>query len=318
MASLFPNFVSFDEKVSSSPSVTIHGVRSGTGPPLLLIHGYPQTHYIWHKVAPTLAKTYTVVAIDLRGYGASSKPSLRSSSDISSAPSDADDHSLYAKSAMARDCVAVMKAQGFSKFSIIGHDRGGRVAHKLAIDHPDAAERVMVLDICPTLAMYNATNKAFATAYWHWFFLIQPFPFPERAMLASPETYAEKQMAVMAGVVENRESVFALEAWKEYGKLFTDADTVHAMCEDYRAAAKEDCDEQQKDEEAGKKIKCPFMVLWGKKGVCEKMFDTKKEWKKVCEEGMLDEKSQAVPCGHYIPEEKPEGLLQHINEFFKA
>jgi len=236
---------------------------------------------------------------------------------MTSTPSDSDDHSLYTKSAMASDCVAVMKAQGFSKFNVLGHDRGGRVAHKLAVDHSSSVERVMVLDICPTLAMFNATDKAFAQAYWHWFFLIQPFPFPEKTILAAPEAFAEKQMAAMAGVLGDREAVFAPEAWAEYGKMFRDADTVHAMCEDYRAAAKEDCEAQREDLEEGRMIECPFKVLWGAKGVCEKMFDTKKEWRKVCKEAALDESSQAVPCGHYIPEEQPETLLEHALEFFK-
>lgn len=211
-----------------------------------------------------------------------------------------------------------MDAFGFDKeFSVLGHDRGGRVAHAMCADYPQRVKKAMMLDIVPTLAMFNATNKMFATAYWHWFFLIQPHPFPENAMLAAPQTFAEKQLTRMLKTSgRKREDVFVDAAWEEYCKLFTDAEGVHGMCEDYRAGAQEDCIEQEQNIKAGKKIQCKIRVLWGKDGVCEKGFDVKKEWEKVSEDGCWDEKSEAVPGGHYIPEEQPEVLKKHVMEFF--
>jgi len=173
----------------------------------------------------------------------------------------------------------------------------------------------MVLDIVPTLAMFRATDRALATAYWHWFFLSQPAPFPEKAILAAPDVFAEKQLTRMLHG-RKREEVFVDEAWEEYCKLFRDEDGVHAMCEDYRAGAEEDCDEQEREDSEGRKIKCPLMCLWGKLGVVEKAFNAKKEWEKVCEEGMWDDRSEAVEGGHYVPEEQPEVLVRHILAFF--
>lgn len=308
MSSLFPNFETFDTPTSTSPPVTLHGIRAGTGPPLLLLHGYPQTHHIWHKVAPQLSSHFTVIIPDLRGYGRSSKPANHASPN---------DHSLYAKSAMARDCVALMKAHGFPRFAVCGHDRGGRVTHKLATDFPDAVTRAMVLDIAPTLAMYEATDMEFATAYWHWFFLIQPAPFPETAILGAPEAMAKRQVLRLSSVDEARvNEVFAPEVYKVYEDLFRDKDGVHSMCEDYRAAATVDLEEQRADLKAERKIKCPFRALWGSKGMVEKKFDAVREWEKVCEPGCVDKKSRAVQSGHYIPEEAPDELLEDIMEFF--
>jgi len=309
---LFPaNFFAFTVWVRESPNVDIFALTGGQGPPLLLLHGYPQTHLIWHKLVPSLVQHYTLIIPDLRGYGRSSKPRR---------DDDANDHSWYAKSTMAEDMIIMMQQLGWGDkaFYVLGHDRGGRVAHAMCVNYPERVKKAMLLDIVPTLAMFNATDKMLATAYWHWFFLSQQRPFPEDAMLAAPQAFAEKQLArMLATAGRRREDVFADAAWEEYCKLFTDAQTVHGMCEDYRAGAKEDCEEQDRDLKSGKKIQCKIRVLWGKEGVCEKGFDVKKEWEKVSERGCWDDRGEAVPGGHYIPEEQPEILSRHVLEFFK-
>ena len=301
MSSLYPGFHAFD--ISVEPNIVIHGVRAGSGLPLLLLHGFPQTHLIWHKVADKLTSKYTLLIIDIRGYGASSKPSVNYEEDPS-------DHKLYTKSAMARDCATLMTKLGYTSFFVCGHDRGGRIAHKLCVDHPARVRKCMVLDICPTKAMYEATNMRFAHAYWHWFFLTQPAPFPEKLMMASPEVVSEKCFKGKADYLSPE------DAMTEYKKQFTNWDTAHAMCEDYRASMQEDIEESKADITAGKRIKSPFMVLWGKQGVVEKCFDAKAEWQRVCEPGLLDETSCAVDCGHYIPEEAPGDLVKHMERFF--
>lgn len=303
MVDLYPGFQNFD--ISVERDIVIHGVRSGTGPPLLLLHGFPQTHLIWHKVARHLVARFTLIIIDIRGYGASSKPAI---------PYDSNpqDHGLYAKSAMARDCATLMTKLGFQAFFLCGHDRGGRIAHKLCVDYPERVSKCMVLDICPTKAMYESTNMRFAYAYWHWFFLTQPAPFPEKLMLASPDEMSAKCLK------ERATDLFVEEALVEYKKQFRDWDTVHAMCEDYRASMHEDIAESEKDIKEGKRIRCPLMVLWGKQGIIETSFDARKLWTDVCEVGLLDENSSTLDCGHYIPEEAPEQLTKYMNGFFQS
>jgi haloacetate dehalogenase len=278
--------------------VSIQGFQAGQGAPLLLLHGFPQTSLIWHKIAPKLTTSYRVVAVDLRGYGGSSKP-----------PGDAS-HKAYSKSTMAQDVVTVMDRLNYKKFYVCGHDRGGRVTHKLCIDHPDRVIKAMVLDICPTLAMFDQTDKLFATAYWHWFFLIQPTPFPEMMINYNPELFTQKFMA-LPGVPQE---TFHPDALKAYTDLFRDKAGCHGMCEDYRAGASIDMKEQREDIEKGRKIQCPLKVIWGKKGLIERKFNAVEEWRKVCSS---DVEGEAFECGHYIPEEKPELLLQHIQSWFK-
>lgn len=264
-------------------------------PPLLLLHGHPQTHVIWHKVTPALMEHYTLVLPDLRGYGDSSHP-----------PASAD-HSNHSKRVMAKDNVELMASLGYKRFSILAHDRGARVAHRLAVDHPDAVERLVVLDIAPTLAMYEGTDEFFARKYWHWFFLIQPTPLPETLINASPETFIRACMVKFAGDVDP----FGDEAMGEYLRCAQIEGWSTGVCEDYRAAASIDLEHDRADRDAGKKVKAPLMAVWGKAGVVEKCFDALKEWKRVAE----DVRGGTVQCGHYIPEEAPKELLDSVLPF---
>lgn len=291
----FEDFTSFR---FADGEVDIHGVKGGAGPPLLLLHGHPQSHLIWHRCAPRLARHFTVIAADLRGYGASGKP-----------PSDAA-HTPYAKRAMAADQVALMRHFGFERFMVCAHDRGARVAHRMALDHPDAVERLMLLDIAPTLAMYERTDRAFASAYFHWFFLIQPAPFPETLIEGNPAAYVDGVMSSQhAGLAP-----FAPQALDAYRRALAQPGAVHAMCEDYRAAATLDLEHDRADLERGNKIGCPLRVLWGEHGVIAQCFEPLDEWRKVAR----DVSGRALPCGHYIPEEAPDDLVAEMMRFFAA
>ena len=285
---LFPGF---DRRRIACADVEINAVVGGSGPPLLLLHGYPQTHAIWHKLAPRLAARYTVVAADLRGYGDSFKPA------------GLPDHSNYSKRAMARDQVELMRALGFERFYIAGHDRGGRVGHRLALDHPECARKLALLDIAPTKAMYEQTTMAFARAYYHWFFLIQPAPFPETLINASREVYLRRGL-------RGPPETFAPAAWAEYVRCFDEA-TVHASCEDYRAAASIDLEHDRADEAAGNKVRCPLLVLWGRDGVIERCFKPLEDWRRVA----TDVRGKALAAGHYLPEEAPDAVYAELVDF---
>ena len=267
----------------------------GNGPPILLLHGFPQTKAIWEIVAPELAKNYTVVASDLRGYGESSKPHGKA------------DHSSYSKRAMAADQHALMKALGHEQFFLLGHDRGGRVSHRLAMDFPDSVLRLMVLDISPTLTMYNNTTMEFAKGYWHWFFLIQNEPIPETMIGANPEFWLKNHMGRHAGT-----GIFTPQRWADYLAGANNAQSMHAMCEDYRAAATIDLVHDRADRAAGKKLKMPLRVLWGEHGLVNKCFEPIADWQVVSQEvsGMT------LPSGHYIPEECPDELIADARKFF--
>jgi haloacetate dehalogenase len=291
-AGLFPGFSARDVEAGG---VAVHAVIGGSGPPLLLLHGYPQTHAIWHKVAPRLANRFTVVCADLRGYGDSGKP-----------PTDSR-HAPYSKREMAKDLVDCMRQLGFPRFRLAGHDRGGRVAHRLAMDHPEAVERLAVLDISPTLAMYEATDMAFARAYWHWFFLIQKAPLPETMIGADPAFYLRHKMGDgSAGMAP-----FTPEAWAEYERCFT-REAIHASCEDYRAAATIDLEHDRADREAGRRIACPLLALWGAHGVVERCFQPLADWGRVASEV----RGRALPAGHYLPEEVPDLVAGEFESFF--
>ena len=289
---LFPEFLRKKFKTSGA---TIHAVWGGKGPPVLLLHGYPETHVMWHKVAPALARSHTVVCPDLRGYGASSKPR------------GLPDHSNYSKRAMAQDMVEVMQALGHASFHVVGHDRGGRVAHRLARDHSSRVRSLTVLDISPTLKMYQSTNMAFARAYYHWFFLIQPAPLPEKMLAAMGVKY------ILGRIGRGRSKLkhFPSAAQRAYARAFNDPRTIHATCEDYRAAATIDLVHDRQD--LRKKIRMPVLALWGKQAVVEAMFDCLADWREVA----ADVRGKALDCGHFIPEEKPAALLAELRRFWK-
>ncbi len=287
-AILFPGFRTFD---ADAGSLTIHGVIGGSGPPVLLLHGYPQTHAIWHRVAPKLAKRFTVIATDLTGYGDSAKPA-----------SDAG-HSPYRKDAMARDQVRAMAALGFERFHLVGHDRGGRVGHRLALDHPDAVQSLTVLDIAPTLHMYRNTTDMFARAYWHWYFLIMVSPVPERMIGADPSFFIRQHMSRRPHGLD----LFHPAALAEYERCFAMPATIHATCEDYRASATVDMEKDAAD--FGRlRIKAPLLALWGNHGAVGPNFDILETWREWAD----DVRGGAVDCGHYIPEDAPEVLLRWL------
>jgi haloacetate dehalogenase len=288
---LFPGFRRRRIRTSGA---TINLVTAGGGPPLLLLHGYPETHAMWHKVAPELARDYTVVCADLRGYGDSSKPK------------GLPDHSNYAKRAMAQDMVEVMQALGHGTFHLAGHDRGARVAHRLARDHSSRVRSLAVMDISPTLKMYESTDQAFATAYYHWFFLIQKPPLPEQLLAGHVPHYILGRLGRGKSGLKH----FSPAARREYIRCFRDPRTIHATCEDYRAAAGIDLAHDRRD--LRRKIRMPVLVLWGRQGVIEKMFDPLKDWRAVAQDVLRD---RALDCGHFLPEEKPREVLAELRRF---
>jgi len=288
-------FEGFRLEMVDTGEATIRARIGGSGPPLLLLHGSPQTHLMWHKVAPRLAERFTVVAADLRGYGQSSKPST------------APDHEPYSKRAMARDQVAVMRHFGFERFAVAGHDRGGRCAYRMALDHPDAVTRLAILDILPTLEHYRRTDMRFAMGYWHWFFLPQPYPIPERLIGGDPDFYFKREWPDP----DEPPAYFAPEALDDYLQAFRDPRTVHAICEDYRAAATYDCRADEADF-GGRKIACPVLVLWGAKGILPKCYDTLAVWRDWAD----DVRGGPIDSGHYLAEERPDETLAALLDFF--
>jgi len=294
MSSLFPNF---ESELIEVNGVSIMTRKGGAGRPLLLIHGHPQTHAIWHRVAQELAKSHTVVMTDLRGYGDSSKPE------------GAPNHLNYSKRTMALDQIEVMRHFGFAEFDVLAHDRGARVAHRLALDHPKAVKRLVLLDIAPTLAMYEKTSNQFARAYWHWFFLIQPSPLPERLIQADPSAYVRDVMGRRSAGL----APFDPRALAEYMRCMELPGAAHGLCEDYRASATIDLVHDQLDIDAKNLLQQPLLILWGEQGVVNQCFDPLKDWTKVA----VNVKGHALPCGHYIPEEAPELLLQQVQSFLE-
>jgi haloacetate dehalogenase len=262
---------------------------------LLLLHGYPQTHAMWHKVAPRLAERFTVVATDLRGYGASGKPD------------GPPDHQAYSKRVMAQDQVRVMASLGFERFGVVGHDRGGRVAHRMVLDHENRIVRWAVLDIVPTRTMYLKTDRRFAEAYYHWFFLIQPAPFPERLIGADPDFFLNRHLGSRHGGL----AAFDGRALAQYRSAFRNPASIHASCEDYRAAATIDLEHDEAD--LDHRILAPLLVLWGAHGIVQLCFEPLSDWRARA----TIVTGRSLPCGHYLAEEAPGETSEALLAFFR-
>lgn len=293
--SLFPGF---ERGFFDASGARIHYLRAGKGEPLLLLHGYPQSLACWHRIAPALAQRHTVICADLRGYGDSSKPQGLA------------DHSNYSKRAMAQDMAELMSGLGFDRFHLVGHDRGGRVSHRLAADHATRVHTLTVLDISPTLRMFERTDMEFARAYYHWFFMLQPPPLPEQ-MLQGQVPF---NILGRVGRAEPDLSAFDARAVQEYVRCFADPAAVHGSCEDYRAAGSIDLEHDRTDRAAGRKLPMPVLALWGAHGVVGRMFDCLADWRAVAD----DVRGEALPCGHFIPEEAPQQSLELIARFVTA
>ncbi len=278
--------------------VTINLRHGGNGPPLLLLHGYPQTHVIWHQIADRLARDFTLVMPDLRGYGDSSRP-----------PGNAD-HANYSKRIMAQDMASVMLALGHTRYAVCGHDRGARVAHRLALDHPQAVSRLMLLDISPTATMYGGTNQAFATAYFHWFMLIQPKPIPE-TLVGNSAPFLLRTF--LGGWGSAGHGFIDPAAMAEYERCFVRPDAIHAACEDYRAAASIDLVHDAADADA--RITCPVHLIWGRNGIVGRMFDPIADWQAKASGPVT---GTAFDAGHFIPEQCPDALLAEMQTFFRT
>jgi haloacetate dehalogenase len=291
------------EKQKVSTGIQIAYRICGEGQPLLLLHGYPQTHLMWAKMAHRLAEHFTVVMSDLRGYGDSDKPQ-----------SDPQ-HETYSFRAMAQDQASLMESLGYRQFAVAGHDRGARVTHRMCLDHPDRVTKAAVLDIAPTLTLYERTDMPFAMGYYEWFLLPQPEPFPERLIGADPKFYLRYELL---GWSQNKEaeigSIFDPECLAEYERCFCNPQTIHATCEDYRAAASIDLAHDREDREAGKKIQCPLLVLWGNANRVLRTFDMLDTWRKVSDNSV---EGHVLPCGHYLPEEVPQEVIKAFESFFK-
>ena len=291
MKSFINGFTNIQVKTTGAEINLAHG---GSGSPLLLLHGYPQTHVIWHKVAPLLAHHFHVICPDLRGYGDSSKPP------------GTPNHYPYSKRAMGQDMVEVMEHLGYSRFMVAGHDRGARVTHRMALDYADTIMKACVMDITPTRHMFRSTDQHFATGYYHWFFLIQPNGLPERMIGADPSYYLTEKLKRWSAP----DAAFSDEAVAEYIRCFSKPESIHASCEDYRAAASIDL--QHDEEDVNKKVQCPLLVLWGSKGFVHRTYDVFDVWSEYAEiiHGL------ALDCGHYLPEELPETVYNELLKFF--
>ena len=286
-------FEDFEQIDIDTGEVTIHGRRGGAGPPLLLLHGHPQTHVMWHSVAPVLAQRFTVVATDLRGYGDSSKPATTA------------DHEPYSKRAMARDQVAVMTALGYERFAVVGHDRGARCAYRLTLDHPHRVTQLAVLDIIPTLEMWDRWDRALSLVNWHWSFLAQSFDVPERIIGADPRAYFTRKWPAH----DQPPPQWSPEAAAEYLRCYLDPATVHAICEDYRAGASIDVEHDAADRGV-RRIACPLLVLWSAREELAR-FDPVAIWRDWAD----DVRGHGVDAGHFLAEEAPDDVLDALLGF---
>jgi haloacetate dehalogenase len=295
-------FEHFETRVFRANGIHLHArvptTPQGARPALLLLHGFPQSHVMWQRVAQQLQRDYYLVMPDLRGYGDSAKPP------------GLPDHANYSKRVMAQDMVALMDALGVDQFFLCGHDRGGRVAHRLALDHASRVSKLCVIDIAPTLDMYNATDMAFARAYYHWFHLIQPAPLPEKMIGGNPKDYLH---AKLGGWGASGLGYIEPQALAEYERCFCTPEAIHAACEDYRASADIDLAHDRASRERGDKIDCDTLVLWGERGVVNRLFQPLTLWQAQCVGTVT---GQALPAGHFIPEELPAETATALRGFF--
>lgn len=291
-------FKGFNHLEIDTGGALIHTWVGGTGKEaVLLLHGHPESHLTWHKVAPELAKDYTVVVPDMRGYGESSKPKGEAN------------HSTYSKRTMANDQMYVMQHLGFSRFHIVGHDRGGRVCHRLLLDHPDKVKSAVMIDIIPTIDVYDRTDQEIATKYWHWFFYIQPEPFPEKFLGSQPEYFIRSNILKKTISGSLAADTFPEDIVQEYIRYYSNPATVHAIAEDYRAGVTIDWEHDLPDRE--NKTEVPIMCIWGSNGNICKIWDVAEIWRNLASNVIGCE----VPgCGHFVPEEKPEITIQKIRE----
>ncbi|MCL2554701.1 MAG: alpha/beta hydrolase [Actinomycetia bacterium] len=288
----------FSSRLVDADDVRIHVRTAGEGPAVLLLHGYPQTHLIWHQVAPALvARGHSVVLSDLRGYGDSDKP----------APT-APEHADYSKRTMARDQWLVMRALGFERFAVAGHDRGGRVGHRMALDHPEAVSALAVLDIVPTRHALRHADKDFGLGYYHWFFLAAGNGIPEHLIGADPGFWVRTRMQAR----HHGGTPFHPAALEEYVRCFSDPAAIHASCEDYRAAAGIDLRHDDEDFDAGRRVACPLLALWGEHSFVGRAYDVPRVWREYA----ADVRGRALPCDHYVPEEAPVLTGQSLADFF--
>ncbi|RAN99893.1 alpha/beta fold hydrolase [Micromonospora noduli] len=288
-------FDGFEEFDIDTPGATIHGRRGGSGPPVLLLHGIPETHLMWHQVAPRLAEHYTVVATDLRGWGDSGKP-----------PSSLD-HEPYSMRAIARDQVAVMRSLGHERFGLVGHDRGARCAYRLALDEPDVVTRLAVMDVVPIGDVYDRANRTFSLSYWVWSFLAAPAPVPEQFIDAAPAVLVDFMLDTWPEV----QDAFPAEVRTAYVKQFSDPATVHAICEEFRAAATLDYQQDEADR-GNRKITCPVLFLWSQRGQVAKLYDDPLA---IWREWADDVRGEPVGAGHFIPEEAPDETTRQLLAF---
>ncbi|NUR27515.1 MAG: alpha/beta hydrolase [Catenulispora sp.] len=288
-------FAGFEEFDLTTSQTTIHGVRGGSGPPVLLLHGIPETHLMWHRVVPALAERFTVVATDLRGYGASGTPD------------GGVDHEAYRMGVLAADQVEVMAALGFKRFAVVGHDRGARCAYRMALDHPGVVSRLAVLDIVPTGEAFGRADRDFSLGYWVWSFLAAPAPVPERLVAAEPRVLVEHMLDAWSA----EPGAFPAQLRDAYVAQFSDPERVHAICEQYRAAATLDVADDEADRRAGRTISCPTLVLWSASGAVGQWYEPIEIWRTWAD----DVRGAAVAGGHFLPEEAPEETLGHLLPF---